>query len=123
MSELGDGDDLEETTSHREPTPLEKNRALEEWLRYQLGQVQARIRELEVQEAEERRRRQQAYAGLHWKIQPQRSNEAALLHRGDCGTYPVQGGFIGRDDAVIALSMPEVEPCPICRPETGLAQG
>ncbi|MFD7855191.1 DUF6233 domain-containing protein [Streptomyces microflavus] len=107
----------------RGPTPLEKNRALEEWLRWQLGQVQGRIRELEAQEAEERRRRQQAYAGLHWKIQPQRSNATALLHRGDCGTYPVQGGFIGEKDALVALSMPEVEPCPICRPETGLTQG
>ncbi|MFD8469059.1 DUF6233 domain-containing protein [Streptomyces cyaneofuscatus] len=123
MSELGDGSELGEATGRREPTPLEKNRALEEWLRYQLGQVQARIRELEAREAEERRRRQQAYAGLHWKIQPQRSNEAALLHRGDCGTYPVQSGFIDRDDALIALSMPEVEPCPICRPDTGLTQG
>lgn len=123
MPDLGEGDDLGETPGYREPTPLEKNRALEEWLHYQLGQVQGRIRELEAQEAAERRRRQQAYAGLHWKIQPQRSNQAALLHRGDCGTYPVQGGFIDRDDALIALSMPEVEPCPICRPETVLTQG
>lgn len=113
--------DLDLDQGRREPTPLEKNRALEEWLQYQLGQVQARIRELEAQEAKDRHRWQQAHAGRRWKLQPERPDAMALLHRGDCATYPVVGGFIGRDEALIALEMPEVEPCRVCRPETGLA--
>jgi len=106
----------------REPTPLEKNRALAEWLEFQLRQVKNRIRELEVAEEQERRRRAAAHAALRWKIQPQRSNAQALLHRGDCSLYAMDGGFINREDAMIALAEPDIHPCEICRPETGLTQ-
>ncbi|WP_406253608.1 DUF6233 domain-containing protein [Streptomyces atratus] len=50
-----------------------------------------------------------------WKIQPQRSSSAALVHRGDCALYPVEGGFLNREEAVIALAEPSlnyVGPCP-----------
>ncbi|WP_405658212.1 hypothetical protein OG379_00865 [Streptomyces sp. NBC_01166] len=36
---------------------LEKNRVLLAWLRWQVGQTERRIRELEIQEVEERERR------------------------------------------------------------------
>lgn len=104
-------------------TPLDKNRALAEWLEYQLRQVRNRIRELEVQEQQEQRRLELARAGQRWKIQPQRSSSAALVHRGDCSLYSADGGFIGREDALIALAEPDIEACPICRPDTGLVQG
>ncbi|MEU5289293.1 DUF6233 domain-containing protein [Streptomyces sp. CA-278952] len=80
------------------------------------------MQQLEAQEAEECVRRQQAHAGLRWKLQPERPAAAALLHRGDCATYPVVGGYIDRDDALIALGMPEVESCRVCRPEIGLTR-
>lgn len=105
----------------RELTPLEKNRALLDWLEYQVVQVKNRIRELEIAEERERRRREAAHAALRWKIQPQRSNATALLHRGDCALYPMDGGFINREEAMIALAEPDIQPCEICRPETGLA--
>ncbi|MFG2540626.1 DUF6233 domain-containing protein [Streptomyces sp. NPDC048511] len=105
---------------NREPTQLEKNRALAEWLEYQLRQVRGRIRELEVQEEQERRRREAAYAAQRWKIQPQRSSSVALVHRGDCSLYQVEGGYISREDAMVALAEPDIEACEICRPDTGL---
>ena len=106
---------------YREPTPLEKNRALADWLEYQLRQVRGRIRELEVQEQQEPRRREQARAEMSWKIQPQRSSSSALLHRGNCTLFESGGGgFINREEALIALAEPDIEPCGICRPETGL---
>ncbi|MET8747864.1 DUF6233 domain-containing protein [Streptomyces sp. NPDC004728] len=40
---------------------------------------------------------------MRWKIQPQRSSSAALVHRGDCALYPVEGGFLTREEAAIAL--------------------
>ncbi|MFF3788169.1 hypothetical protein [Streptomyces sp. NPDC001933] len=46
------------------------------------------------EEQQEWRRREQAHAALRWKIQPQRSSSAALVHRGDCALYPVEGGFL-----------------------------
>ncbi|MFF1916153.1 DUF6233 domain-containing protein [Streptomyces sp. NPDC058239] len=101
-------------------TPLDKNRALAEWLEYQLRQVRSRIRELEVQELQDKRRAEQARAGQRWKIQPQRSNVAALLHRGDCSLYSSEMGFLDREEAIIALAEPDIEPCQICKPETGL---
>ncbi|XXZ53134.1 DUF6233 domain-containing protein (plasmid) [Streptomyces cavourensis] len=105
---------------YRETTALEKGRAVVEWLEYQLRQARRRVQELEAQEVEADRRRRQAYAGRRWKLQPERADAMALLHRGDCATYPVVGGYIDRGEALIALEMPDVEPCRVCRPETGL---
>ncbi|MGW2112509.1 DUF6233 domain-containing protein [Streptomyces sp. NPDC001948] len=102
---------------------LDKNKALADWLEWQLRQVRGRIRELEIKEEQERRRREQAHAALRWKIQPQRSSSAALVHRGDCALYPVEGGFLTREEAMIALAEPDIEACRICKPETGLVDG
>ncbi|WP_331764487.1 DUF6233 domain-containing protein [Streptomyces anulatus] len=94
-------------------SPLEKNRALEEWLRWQLGQVQKRIRDLEEQERAQQR----------WKIQPKTSTSAALLHRGDCALHEARIGYIDHEYALVAVTMPDIESCEACRPEAGLTQG
>ncbi|MFE0229891.1 DUF6233 domain-containing protein [[Kitasatospora] papulosa] len=99
---------------------LEKNRVLLDWLRWQVGQTERRIRELETQEAQERERRERARAEMSWKIQPQRSSSVALLHRGGCATYPDRVGLISREDAMVALAEPDIEPCQVRRPDTGL---
>jgi TolA-binding protein len=98
---------------------LDKNRALVEWLEWQLRQTKNRVRELEVQEEQERRRKERARAEMSWKIQPQRTGESAMLHRGGCTLSP-DYGFINREEAMIALAEPDIEPCQICHPETGL---
>ncbi|MEE1767602.1 DUF6233 domain-containing protein [Streptomyces sp. JV185] len=67
--------------------------------------------------------RERARAEKLWKIQPQRSGSAALLHRGGRGLYNAPLGFLDREDAVIALAEPDIEPCQICKPETGLVEG
>ncbi|MFB7215522.1 DUF6233 domain-containing protein [Streptomyces sp. NPDC056255] len=76
-----------------------------------------------VKEEQERRCRERAHAALRWKIQPQRSSSAALVHRGDCALYPAEGGFLNREEAMIALAEPDIEACQICKPETGLVDG
>ncbi|MFJ8856434.1 DUF6233 domain-containing protein [Streptomyces sp. NPDC102437] len=43
-----------------------------------------------------------------------------MLHRGGCGLYSAQFGFISREDAMTALGEPDIEPCQICNPQTGL---
>ena len=104
-------------------SPLQKNQALAEWLEYQLRQVRNRIRELTVKEQQERRAQERARAEQSWKIQPQRSNAPALLHRGGCTLYTNEFGFISREEAVIALAEPDIEACQICAPQSGLEQG
>ncbi|MGW1405387.1 DUF6233 domain-containing protein [Streptomyces sp. NPDC002403] len=101
---------------------LDKNRALEQWLEWQLRQVRGRIRELQVKEQQQRRARERARAEQSWKIQPQRSGSTALLHRGGCTSYSAQLGFLDRGEALIALAEPDIEPCEVCRPESGLMQ-
>ncbi|MFD8347093.1 DUF6233 domain-containing protein [[Kitasatospora] papulosa] len=54
------------------------------------------------------------------RFQPQRSSSTALLHRGGCATYPDQVGLISREDVMVALAEPGIEPCEVCRPQTGL---
>ncbi|MFD4945278.1 DUF6233 domain-containing protein [Streptomyces sp. NPDC058409] len=100
---------------------LDKNRALVDWLRYQLRQAENRVRELEVKELQEQRAQERARAEQSWKIQPKRSGETAMLHRGGCGLYSAQLGFINRQEAIIALGEPGIEACQICNPQTGLA--
>ncbi|WP_372446769.1 DUF6233 domain-containing protein [Streptomyces laculatispora] len=58
--------------------------------------------------------------GQRWKIQRQRSNATALLHRGDCSLYEATLGFLDHGEALIALAEPDIEPCHICNPQTGL---
>ncbi|MEV0492282.1 DUF6233 domain-containing protein [Streptomyces atratus] len=101
---------------------LDTNRALAEWLEWQLRQVRNRIRELEVKAEQERRARERARAGQPWKIQPKRSGETAMLHRGGCSLYSAQLGFINRQEAMIALTEPGIEHCQICNPQTGLVE-
>ncbi|MFJ4126129.1 DUF6233 domain-containing protein [[Kitasatospora] papulosa] len=99
---------------------LQKNRVLLDWLRWQVGQIERRVRELEIQQAQEQARRERARAEMAFKIQPQRSSSTALLHRGGCATYPDRVGLISREDAMVALAEPDIEPCEVCRPQTGL---
>ncbi|MFJ1827432.1 DUF6233 domain-containing protein [Streptomyces sp. NPDC088178] len=101
---------------------LDKNRILAEWLEWQLRQVRNRIRELEVKEQQERRARERARAEQSWKIQPQRAGRPAMLHRGGCTLFKSELGFLNREEAMIALAEPDIEPCEVCSPQTGLEQ-
>ncbi|MET8516016.1 DUF6233 domain-containing protein [Streptomyces sp. NPDC005077] len=98
---------------------LDKNRSLAAWLEWQLRQTRNRIRELEIQEEQERRRPERARAEQSWKIQPKRTGDRAMLHRGGCTLCPDMG-FINRQEAIIALAEPDIEPCQICNPQTDL---
>ncbi|WUT01694.1 DUF6233 domain-containing protein (plasmid) [Streptomyces sp. NBC_00708] len=100
---------------------LEKNRALAAWLEYQLRLTRERIRELAAQEDQQLRARQRARAEQAWALQPGRSAAVSLLHRGGCTLYKgSHKGYLDRPAALLALAEPGVEPCEICRPETGL---
>ncbi|MFJ2094755.1 DUF6233 domain-containing protein [Streptomyces sp. NPDC087901] len=104
-----------------EISDLDKNRALVDWLEYQLRQAKNRVRELEVKAEQEQRARERARAEMSWKIQPQRAGTTAMLHHGGCSLYETTMGFLNREEALIALAEPDIEACEICRPETGLA--
>lgn len=58
------------------------------------------------------------HAEQPWKIQPKRSGETAMLHRGGCSLCSTRFGFLDREDALIALTEPDIEPCEICNPHT-----
>ncbi|MET7791823.1 DUF6233 domain-containing protein [Streptomyces sp900116325] len=98
---------------------LDKNRCLAACLEWQLRQTRNRIRELETQEQQEQRRRERAWAEQSWKMQPKRTGDTAMLHRGGCALCPDMG-FINRQEAIIALAEPDIEPCQICNPPMGL---
>ncbi|MFD0555363.1 DUF6233 domain-containing protein [Streptomyces rectiviolaceus] len=102
---------------------LAKNRAVLEWLEWQVSQQRLKVRELEVQVEQDRKRRERARIEMSWKIQPKRADEGRpILHRGGCNLFQNEMGYLSRMDAVIALTDDEVkaECCAVCRPETGL---
>ncbi|MFD5728953.1 DUF6233 domain-containing protein [Streptomyces sp. NPDC058368] len=99
---------------------MEKWRATREYLAWQLRCVDQRVRELEAQEEKERRAAARKRERVTFKIQPQRSHEGALLHRGDCGLYKSPFGYISAEDAAVALDEPDIEACQICLPDDAL---
>lgn len=99
---------------------LDRLRVVAEYQAYQLERTRTTIRELEEQEERDRRRREAAHAQSSWKIEPKRAGRPALLHRGACTTYKGYGGFIDEMEARIALSEPDIGPCKVCTPQTGL---
>ncbi|WP_242744363.1 DUF6233 domain-containing protein [Streptomyces sp. CA-256286] len=67
-------------------------------------------------------RSRRARAEQLWKIEPQRPGSVTLLHRGYCGLFDNAGALIDRETALAALREPDVAPCPLCAPETGLIE-
>ncbi|TXR94508.1 hypothetical protein EAO73_35090 [Streptomyces sp. col6] len=101
-------------------SPLDKWRATREYLAWQLRCADQRVRELEAEEEQERRKAARERERVSFKIQPQRSHEGALLHRGDCALYKSSFGFISAEDAAVAIDEPDIEACPVCLPDDGL---
>ncbi|MFE7759742.1 DUF6233 domain-containing protein [Streptomyces sp. NPDC057429] len=120
----------------REPTPLEKNRALAQWLEFQLRQVRGRIRDLEAQEhqghglrkpgAEEPDGRGRREAELtprprtpDWGISEAGTGSAVKVHRGDCWAAGKELRAISRERALAELA-DGVPACEVCRPDRPL---
>jgi nitrile hydratase subunit alpha len=104
------------------PPDVHRLRVIETYLQLQLDQVREALRQAEKREADERRARQRAYAEQHWKLQPRRGTRECVLHRGGCGQWKRQMGYLDREEVLLALEDEAiaVEMCQVCRPETGL---
>ena len=102
---------------------LVKLRALEEWLVWQLGDTRRKIREVEAGMDRDRKQAARAWAEARWKLEPVRGEERrSVLHRGGCGIWKGEHGFLDRQEALVALeddSM-SVEMCTVCNPGPGL---
>ncbi|MFD5428272.1 DUF6233 domain-containing protein [Streptomyces sp. NPDC127084] len=99
---------------------LLRQRALRDWLTYQLRQTEGAIRRLEAEEAEERRREEKTRTAQLWKLQPGRvSGMEPMLHRADCSLYKTQLGYLDHEHVLVALEeFPELEICSVCDPPT-----
>lgn len=107
----------------RPPSRLEMLRFARRVAEQHLAQINRWIVEEEQREAEAERRQERAHAERRWKIEPQHGDRPALLHRGGCTRFETQVGYLDREEALIALAEPDIQPCEVCQPETGLRQG
>jgi nitrile hydratase len=103
---------------------LRMHRAVWAWLKWQLGQEERTIRDLELREAEEKRRREVARRESRWVIQASRAAEGhPMLHRGGCSLGARHGAdeLLDRDGVVSAAERyPDLEMCDVCAPWGGL---
>ncbi|WP_185832510.1 DUF6233 domain-containing protein [Streptomyces sp. WAC 04229] len=102
---------------------LAKQRVLREWLAWQLRTTDATIRTLEVEVEKAQRQAQRAWQEARWKLEPAR-NRRAVLHRGGCGIWKGEAGFLERSEVMHALADETlvVEMCSVCNPEPGLRE-
>lgn len=100
---------------------LAKLHALEEWLAWQLNATRAKIRAIEAESEREKRAAARAYAEQRWKLEPSRDGRT-VLHRGGCGIWKKEHGYLGRDEVLLALENDAltVVMCGVCNPEPGL---
>ena len=102
---------------------LAKLKALEEWLDYQLRSTRAKIRTVEAEAERTRKAAARAWAEQRWKLEPAR-NRRTVLHRGGCGIWKGETGFVTHEEALLALEDESlaVEMCTVCNPESGLRE-
>jgi hypothetical protein len=100
---------------------LAKLQALEEWLDWQLNNTRQKIRTVEAHLEQERRQAARAYAEQRWKLEPTRGRRT-VLHRGGCGIWKREHGYLERDEVLLALEDEtlNVEMCGVCNPESAL---
>jgi hypothetical protein len=103
---------------------LAKLKALEEWLAWQLNSTRAKIRTVEAEVEQEKKRAARAWAEARWKLEPARDRRT-VLHRGGCGIWTKQTGFLERDEVLLVIEDESlvVEMCGVCNPEPGLRAG
>lgn len=102
---------------------LAKLRALEEWLAWQLADTRRKIRQVEADLERDRKAAARAWQEARWKLEPVRGEgRRSVLHRGGCGIWKGEHGFLDRQEALLALGDESlaVEMCGVCNPEPGL---
>ncbi|MCX4987024.1 hypothetical protein [Streptomyces sp. NBC_00572] len=99
---------------------LEKKRVLLEWLRYQAAVTEREIRDLDAQDAEEKRRREVARCELAWVVSVPRTLDGhPVLHRGNGGLRARYGAgeLVDLDGVMGAFEeYPDLEMCDVCAP-------
>lgn len=102
---------------------LAKLRALEEWLAWQLADTRRKIRQVEADADRDRKQAERAWREARWKLEPVRGeHRRSVLHRGGCGIWKGEHGFLDRQETLLALGDESlaVEMCGVCNPEPGL---
>ncbi|MFD3454191.1 DUF6233 domain-containing protein [Streptomyces sp. NPDC058691] len=102
------------------PSDLERLRVIRLYLQIQIDAVDARIRKAEAGIRPQRR----PAAARAWRLQsvpdPQGGPGRGVVHRDDCRVPG--GGRLSAKEFEIALGMPDVSACAICRPDRHAAR-
>ncbi|MBP2583370.1 hypothetical protein J3A78_003848 [Streptomyces sp. PvR006] len=105
---------------------LQKLRVVREWQAHALARTDAAIAEEEQRHAALQRPAPTAAPPLHggeWAVGLLRKGGRpvpAEVHRGDCRMHGGRSRPLTREEAIRAMTVDDIPPCPYCRPETDL---
>ncbi|WP_425837483.1 DUF6233 domain-containing protein [Streptomyces fractus] len=96
---------------------LANARVVAQYLRHQLRETEQKIRELEKEAAEHKRRKDVAFVENRFRVEHTWDDETPdVMHRGGCGKNPTAGRLLQAEEAAIMMRDRPLVACKVCNP-------
>ncbi|MFB7162348.1 DUF6233 domain-containing protein [Streptomyces sp. NPDC056242] len=102
------------------PPDVERLETLRTWHQMTLDRIDRALVAARQREEEQQARRERAAAESRFKVEP--GLDQQIIHRGGCQKWTGTNSYLDRSEVLLAIgdNALNVQPCPICRPDTAL---